>query len=414
MTSTDADELRLADYDESSTSSGGRRRRRKRVPAPKANPFWRFLFPLVVLGLGFVTFQLWREGTKAVLDSTDGTLVEVVNDPDAPGFEAFVDPTPTMLALHVDGDRLVGVSVLALTLLDNGGQVVLVSADLAADGTGGASLADVYASEGASGVESAVGSLFGFGFLEVDEIETVEFGLLLELVEPISFNLVDDLIAVDADGLTEVWLDRGGKQLDGAVAAELYAWRNPGEVDVNRNERQVDLWESWLLAIAGADDLVAATLPFDDGLSPYLRAFVEGQSDIRLLPAVPIDGSDSPTYVLDENAQDWLTDIADRMVPLPTPPVGSDLPAVRLLDGTGDSATAAAARQAVARLADLIVIGNADEFGLATTTVSYHDEAAAAAAEALAARLGGEVVADLRTDEPVDLTVTIGADWETP
>ena len=48
MTSTDADDLRLSDYDEPSTSSGGRRRRRKRVPAPKANPFWRFLFPLVV------------------------------------------------------------------------------------------------------------------------------------------------------------------------------------------------------------------------------------------------------------------------------------------------------------------------------------------------------------------------------
>ncbi len=258
-----------------------------------------------------------------------------------------------------------------------------------------------------------IGVLFGFGFLEALEIDTIDFGRLLELAEPIAFNLLDDLISTDADG-TEVWLERGGTPLEGEVAAEVYRWRNPGEVDANRNERQADLWEGWLASIALADDLVAATLPFDSGLSPYLRALAIGESDIQLLPAVPSDAGSEPTYVLDENATAWLAETADRMVPLPIPAPGVDVATVRLLDGVGDRSIADEARAVVARLSELIVVGNAAEFGLPTTTVSYHDEADAPLAEALAAQLNAEVASDLRLDEPVDLTVTIGADWEIP
>jgi len=406
----DEGEIQLDTVDERSTTSR-RRWRKRRVPAPKANPFWRFIFPIVLVGLAVASFQLWRTGTKAVLDSTDGTVVEVVSDPDAPGYQAFAVPTPTMLTLHIDDGELVGVTVLARTLLDSGGQLVLVSADLAADGEGDPTLAEVYVAEGAPGVERSVGALFGFGFLEVLEIDTVSLGRLLELAEPLAFNLLDDLISIDADG-TEVWMERGGTLLDGDVAADVYRWRNPGEVDANRNERQVDLWESWLASVAAADDLVAATLPFDDGLSPYLRALASGQSDIQLLPAVPIDGGSAPTYVLDDNATTWLAEIADRMVPLPIPAPGVDVATVRLLDGIGDHAVAGDARAVVARLSELVIVGNATEFGLATTTVAYHDEASASLAEALAAQLNAEVAADLRLDEPVDLTVTIGNDWE--
>ena len=85
-----------------------------------------------------------------------------------------------------------------------------------------------------------------------------------------------------------------------------------------------------------------------------------------------------------------------------------------MLDGVGDPSIADEARAVVARLSELIVVGNAAEFGLPTTTVSYHNEADAPLAEALAAQLNAEVSADLRLDEPVDLTVTIGADWEIP
>lgn len=393
-----------------------RRRRRRRRPAPKANWFWRFLFPLVVVGLGYATFELWREGTKAVLDSTDGTLIEVVSDPNAPGFEAFVSSTPTMIVLHTDDtDRLVGVTVLARTLLDNGGQGVLLSADLAADGLGGATLADRYAAEGASAVERDVGTLFGFGFSETLTLATADFGPLLALVEPLQFALLDDLVNVTGDGTAEIWLEAGGKQLDGETAAEVYAFRNPDEPDVNRNERQLDLWESWLLSISQADDLDAAALPFDEGLSAYLKAFAVGQRDLQLAPARPANPNEAqPVYVFDDAGRAWLADVAERMTPLPIAPIGSDLPSVRLLDGTGDRRIAQEALDVVVRLSEVEIFGNATEFGLSQTTVSYHDPAGADAAADLASSLGGLAQFDPRPDDPVDLTVVIGTDWEAP
>ncbi len=96
---------------------------------------------------------------------------------------------------------------------------------------------------------SAPSVLFGFGFLRPSRSTPSDFGRLLELAEPIAFNLLDDLISTDADG-TEVWLERGGILLDGETAADVYRWRYPGEVDAHRNERQADLWESWLASIA--------------------------------------------------------------------------------------------------------------------------------------------------------------------
>ena len=417
MTSTDAapsaDDVVLREL---GAEAPTRRRRKRRRPAPKANWFWRFVFPLLLVGLAYAAFDLWREGTKAVLDSTDGTLVEVVSDPNAPGYEAFVTPTPTMIVLHTDdGDRLVGVTVLARTLLDNGGQAVLLSSDFAANGLGGFTLGERYAAEGAEAVERDVGTLFGFGFLESLTMSTRDFAPLLALVEPLQFALLDDLVAVNEDGTTEIWLDAGGKRLDGEVAAELYAFRNPDEADVNRNERQLDLWESWLLAISQADDLDAAALPFEDGLSAYLRAFAVGQRDIQLAPARPNSaGGAQPVYVLDDAGWAWLVDISERMTPLPIAPIGADVPTVRLLDGTGDRRIAQAALDALSRTGEITIFGNADEFGLTQTTVSYHDQADADDAEAFAARIGGVALFDPRPEDPVDLTVVIGTDWEAP
>lgn len=416
MTSTEATSRGDAVLEELGEERPARRGRRHRRPAPNANPFWRFLFPLVLIALSYLAFDLWREGTKAVLDSTDGTVVEIPTDPNAPGYEAFVSPTPTMLVLHTDdGDRLVGATVMARTLLDNGGQVVLLSSELAANGLGGATLADRYAADGVSGVEEAVGTLFGFGFRDTAVYNTRDFGLLLALVEPLPFGLLDDLVQVTTDGSREVWLTAGGKQLDGEVAAEVYAFRNPDEADANRNERQVDLWESWLLAISRSDDINAAVPPFDEGLSPYLRAFGVGQRDIQLAPALPTDtGGDSPIYTFDEGGWAWLNEISERMTPLPVAPLGSELSSVRLLDGTGERRTAQASLDALARLAEITIVGNATEFGVTDTTVSYHEQTAADAAEDLAARIGGTALFDPRPDEPVDLTVVIGTDWEAP
>ena len=51
-----------------------------------------------------------------------------------------------------------------------------------------------------------------------------------------------------------------------------------------------------MAAIGEADDLIAATLPFDEGLAPYLRALGTGMADLDVAPVDPSSSTppDSP------------------------------------------------------------------------------------------------------------------------
>ncbi len=402
------DHVTLDEYEEPNPPNGRR-------PAPKANPFFRFVFPVVIIASGLAVFLLWREGTKAVLDSTDGTVLEIVTDPGQPGYEVFVDPTPTMLLVHLDDGELVGLTVFAATLLDNGGHAVLVGADVASDGIDGPTFAQRWRTGGMDAVERDLGAMFGFGFVETDAIETPELAQLLSLSEPFPINLLDPLVEVDEDGRTMVFLRAGGQQLDGDAGAELYRWRNPSEFEANRTERQLDLWKSWLAMVGSAADPLSVTLPHDFGLSPFLRAFAAGRADLQILPAVPDSGeAEAAVYSLDDRGREWLADMSDRMVPLRISPIGFPIPTLRLLDGTGDPAVRDSALEALADLSEIRVLGNTAEFGVAATVVTHHRAEAAAAASVIAKELGAQVVFSDEPDQPVDLTVVIGTDWEAP
>ncbi len=393
------------------------RRRRRRRPAPRANPFWRFIFPLMVIAAGAAVLMLWRTGTKAVLDSTDGEEFTVVTDATAPGFEAFVDPTPTMLLVHTDGGELVGVTVLAQTALENGGTAVLLPAQpvLDIEHADEFAMSEAYAAGGVEAVEEVVGELLGFGFVERAELDTSQLREWMRLVEPIPFNVLDDLVQITPSGDTEVWLGRGRKDLDAEVAAEIYSFSNPGESAANRLERQLDLWIAWIDAIDRADDLAAATLPFDDGLSPFLRALGAGTADVSILTADVVDGVDGREafFALTPNQLELLSEVADAMVPVPVAPAGSTRSTVRLLNGTDDGAVRVEAMDLLIDLEITIgVIGNALEFGVERTTVTYYRREAQADAERAAAAFGTVATLVENVDQPVDLTIVIGADWE--
>ncbi len=415
-----SESVRLEEFVDS-PAAGVQQLQRRRRPAPKANPFWRFVFPVIVIAAGVAVVLLARHGAKVILESTDGELVDIITDPAQPGFEAFVDPTPTMLLAHIDGEELIGVTVLAQTLLEDGGQVVLVSSDLLitsdlVPNIEPVTLADAYQEGGLGLVEELVASMFGFGFLETAEFPTRQLGAVMALVEPIPFGLVDDLRQETGDGETELWLSRGQKELDGLVAAEVYAFLNPNEPDANRNERQLDLWVGWVREISRADDLLSAAMVFDTGVSPYLRAFGGGSVDVVLVPAEPVFFDDErPLYQMDETHRAWLAELARRMVPLPISPPDATLPRIRLLNGTDDPARRDSALDSLIDIGvEVAVIGNASEFGVERSVVLYHQAADQGIAEELAASIGASVefVEDL--DLPVDLTVVVGADWEMP
>ena len=93
-------------------------------------------------------------------------------------------------------------------------------------------------------------------------------------------------------------------------------------------------------------------------------------------------------------------------------PAGSVALTVRLLNGTGDHSTDAAAREAVLRAGvELVVVGNYRTEGAIQTRVLYRDPTHLAAAEDLAAAIGGGVLFEELLSPVTDLTVVIGSDF---
>ncbi len=389
---------------------------RRRHPAPPAHPFFRYVFPLLLAGVAVVVLLLWLDGAKAVFDTTEGREIPVVDDPDEEGFLAFATPTPTQLVAHVDAnDMLTGVTVLARTSLDDGGSLVVYSPAmlLVFDEREPVILERLYAEEGIEALELAIGEYMGFGFTDEPMVtDTARLAEFLKLVEPIPFSLVDPLVRVGDDGATEVVYEAGFAQFSGAELAEVFEWRNPTERDAGRFIRQLSIWEAWLAQVGEADDLIAATLPFNEGLPPYLRALGTGTAELALVPAEAVDFDEqNPFYALPRGQESWPIDKGRDMVPVPIAWATGAWPTVQLLDGTGDATNRERFLPAVvATSVEITVIGNARSFDLATTYVAYHDVVNEEAARQVAEALGVDVVFEEDVDQPAEVTVTVGAD----
>jgi hypothetical protein len=391
-------------------------RRRRRRPAPKGNPILLAVFPLLLVAAGVAVFLLWQEGTRAVLDTTDGQAVEVVTDPAEPGFLAFVEPMPTMLVAHVDGDdALVGVTVLARTALDEGGTLVILSTDLLIEQANGEGvvLGPLYSAEGIAGLERVVGEFFGFGFTDAPVVmDPADLELWLRLVEPIPFSLLDDLEEVASDGTEEVVIEAGNREFDSTTLASVYGWRNSDEVDAARFARQEAIWLAWLGRVGDAEDPIAVTTIFEVGLPPYLRALGTGTADVSDAPMSPL-GFDPvrPIYTITGDNLTWPVEKAQEMVPLPVGHRPGARPTVQVLDGTGDQRNRSDMIPVlVAAGAEISVIGNAPAFGVEETTVAYHRVEFETVAVGFAAAIDASLVYDEDPNQPVDLTVTIGSD----
>lgn len=410
------------------------RRRARRRPAPRAHPFWRFGFPLIVVAAGVAVLLLSQGGARTVLDSTAGEVVDVVQRPDEPGYEVFVWPTPTLLVAHTHDDILTGVTFMAQTDLERGGAAILLPADLivfydeGAENAGagaagrrndagggdppGQLLSLAWAEGGLARIEFLAENLFGFGFDEVIELTTDQLATVIGPVTPLPYLLADDLAARTGIGVT-TWLAAGRLDLDADTAARVYGFRNPGEADINRVERQRAMWTAWLGSIARADDPGAVVLPFRDGVWPFLKSLGLGSGVVETVPVQPVvlDPGTVPLYILGDEGSEWMAAKALDLVPWPIPAKSFVRPTVRLLDGIGDPAIRDdLVGDIVAAGGAVTVIGNAEEFGVARTVVAYHRPEMDWAAADLAGLLDVEPVLLENPDLSTDLTITVGLD----
>jgi len=108
-------------------------RRRLAPPLPAA---WRWGFPAFLVVALVWAGVLLVDGLSTVLDSEGGETREAVTDPSAPGFEAFVEQTWSMLVATEDDDgELVQVAVVAATdRVGGGGTIFLAPPEVMAQG----------------------------------------------------------------------------------------------------------------------------------------------------------------------------------------------------------------------------------------------------------------------------------------
>ena len=379
----------------------------RRRPAPPLSAGWRWGFPTVVAVLVLWSGWLLMDGLGTILDSEEGRTREAVTDQSAPGFEAFVEQTWSMLVVTEDAaGELVQVAVIAATdRTGGGGTVLLVPSEASASGCAAQScrLVDRHREGGVETVRASVTELMGVGVTGTALLTPARWENLAGASPAVGVELPGDLVATAADGTSVVRFPAGTVAVAPAEVVDLLGFVDEvGGVD--RLARQREWWTGWMGQVGVGDP--AANLPaLDLDLVHLLVTVATGPVRVVTSPWA-IDGS---SMVVDGTA---LDDLVVAMFPFPVPLVPGRLPTVRLLNGTGDPSLDAPAREAVLRAGvELAVVGNYRHDGAIQTRVIHRDPAQAEAANALAALLGAGVIFDEMASPVADLTVVIGADF---
>lgn len=398
-----------------------RRRVGGRAPAPRAHFFFRWLFPLVLIGLAGITVSLGLHAKDLVLNSRDGAIARNVTDPAAPGFAAEVVPTPTLLvAQTTDKGELVGVVVMSLPPGGAGGTALFFPADLMIQLPNGdaSSLAKVYADAGTAGDAGVAALRLQLGrLIEADLDSSIVLGPktlgdLIAPVAPLRYTLVDGVRAVQ-NGVTVTLLKAGTVAISTVdqvqAATELLS---PGEASLNRTRRQMLFWQAWLDAVRAAPDPAAALPAFDTGLPRFAKGLATGTSK-PVLEQAPFTETTFKGLTLLTADVSGIRAITARMIPYPQ----AYQPGARLLvevrNGVGDlTRNEPMNRRIVAAGGQIVVLGNSEAFGVAQSSVVFYSEENRSRVEALARSIGVATVQFVdRPGSSIEATVTIGADF---
>lgn len=376
-------------------------------------PVWRWGFPVFALAVvGWATYLL-ISGLGTVLDSRRGETRVAVTDPKAPGFEAFVEQTWSMLVATEDIDgELVQIAVVAASdRAGRGGTVLLVPVEATVDLGAGAngcdggrcSVADHHRANGLAESRRAVATMLDVEVTGATLLTPDRWDSLAGAVAPVVVDLPGDLVATAVDGTSVVRFAAGPTPIPASGVVDFFA--HAGVVGgADRVDRQRDWWQAWLESVGSGDP--TANLPALDLDVVHLLATVAG-GRVRVPVGPWMGAADAPTI-----DRERLADLVVAMFPVPIPRAPGLRPTVRLLNGTGDHSTDVAAREAVLRAGvELVVVGNYRTEGAIQTRVLYRDPTHLAAAEDLAAAIGGGVLFEELLSPVTDLTVVIGSDF---
>lgn len=360
------------------------------VPGPTQGRRWTWwlfvtLEVLAVLAVPLVAFV----GVRALLGTTAGTFLSNP-EPDEPGFQALLDPTPVLAVVERRDGTVTGITLLSRAGVEaDGGAVVLVPAELEVEGR-------TLAAWGTDGDAAAVDALAralrlalaGPAPLDTDGWEALlgDVTVTVDSPDPVLAGGVvrfpRGTLELAADDASD-WLGLPGNQGQAALLFRRQLW-----------------WESMLDAAPTAD------LATDDGheVASTIDRLAAGPHRVELLPVRGQDGA----VVLDAEAAEQLV---VEVVPLPAGAQPGDRLRVRVLDRTGGGELDDMARAVARAGAEVVVVGNASEFDSGPTEALIATASMDEAARRLVERIGtGTVTVSPGTDDTIDLTVLAGPD----
>lgn len=364
----------------------------------------------MLAALALLSLVALRVGLTAFFESTDGKVLPSTMDASEPGFEAIVEPTPLLSVATVDGDgELSSVVLLVLSSPENGSVLALPADTLVDDGFGPPVILRAEYRVGPEALDIALDRLVGFDTGEVLVLDESGWDQVLRPAAPINVTFIDDVVVLDEGQSVQRWA-AGPVALSTTEVFEALVAPSPTSTELARMARVEQLWAGWLATIVErGESSIAGEL--DSGLGRFLHGLSQRSVGVSTPPmnVATLPGEQLvELYALDAAGSEVLLSAA---VPFPASGFDDQRLRVRILDGTG---TPGAAQQAAERLvragAEIVIIGNAASFDVATTQVIYHREEDLERVQGLAIALGDvDVVLVEEAEVAVHLTVVLGS-----
>jgi len=373
----------------------------------------RFVIALIALALVAVVL-VWF-GTRVILDSSDGRMISAESDRTKVGFEAVVDKTPTALVLMTSEDgQLDSATLLALTSEGAGGVMAIpVETNVYIAPSPGLivpiTLPALFAASGPDAARTSLGELLNLNFTDTVLLKASELQALVAPVAPLSLSN-PSAVTVGGDEI----FAKGSIDVSTEDIWSYLSARSENGSELDRALRQQSFWKAWLAAIDSSGADVSIPVETSNGIGRYLAALSRDQLTVDTLPVTDLPGNEE--VPVQYRLAPGLTG-ASVIAPIVPFPEGSPgrRPRLKVLDGTGELSNAQGPATFLAAGGGQVdIIGNAMAFGADTTEIIYFDPAQLDAANRMRAVLGvGEVSESKQTNSALDITVTIGADYQT-
>ncbi|MDQ2677948.1 MAG: LytR C-terminal domain-containing protein [Actinomycetota bacterium] len=392
-----------------------RKKRRRRAVAVQT--VLTVVSVVLLAGLGVV-------GYRSTLKITGGRESEVT-DPAAPNYVAEVRPTSVRLVAVTGGpwrddtpaDQVLGAAMLVIENGPDDVQVVPVSPSMTLgqfEDAPPASAETVFAEGGIDVLQVRLGAELTFGPTSTLSVTAAALEALAGQVGPITFQNSDAVTLATFSSEIIVEYPAGELTLEPTQVAEFLTVPGYMEDGSSRSLRTAAVWNELLRLLAergGPDEITGVEGEGVEEFSELIATFAATEVRFDLLPLVPVPDPIDPAVMSQGVDAASMPDWVSQHVSFPTSAFPGQRPTVALLNGTtDDQAARALAPRIVVAGGEVALLGNAESFDLATSSVEYSTPEAKAAAEQIAAELGLSATSVEPSPNNVDVEVRVGKD----